>query len=122
MFQKTFNNNRDFFLWLLFTEGIVMYFEQTSVGETNYYHQDKDDWGKLFDRHLENIKDDFNRNLETLTLTKQLYFGDLVKYNGHSDMGYYLGCQLVRYILSEHKISEIICFDIHTVSKLFNKL
>ena len=119
--KRAFDNHRDHFLWQLFQEGIAMYFEQTLVGNSNYYHQDVDGWKKWCDDHLEEIKADFNRDLETMTLANQHYFGDWVKYNGHSDVGYYLGCHFVHYILSMYEFDEIICFDIDIVTKLFNR-
>lgn len=119
--KRAFDNNRDHFLWQLFTEGIAMYFEQTLVGDSNYYHQDTDGWKKWCDDHFEEIKADFNHDLETMTLADQRYFGNWVKYNGHSDVGYYLGCHFIWYILSEYEFDEIICFDIDIVAKLFNR-
>lgn len=119
--ERTFDNNADSFLWQLFTEGIAMVFEQTLVGCSDYYHQDKNGWKKWCDDHFEEIKADFNRDLKTMTFADQRYFGDWVSYNGHGDVGYYLGCQFVRYILSMYEFDEMISFDIDTVSQLFNQ-
>lgn len=119
--KRAFDNNADSFLWQMFTEGIAMYFEQTLLGDSDYYHQDKDGWKKWCDDHQKEIKADFSRDLKTMTFANQRYFGDWVKYNGHSDVGYYLGGHFVRYILSEYKFDEIIRFDIDTVVKLFNR-
>ena len=119
--KRTFSNNVYSFLWQLFTEGIAMYFEQMLIGDPDYYHQDRDGWKKWCDEHLEEIKTDFNRDLNTMTFANQRYFGDWVKYNGHSDVGYYLGCNFVHYILSMYEFDEIISFDIDIVAKLFNR-
>ena len=98
-----------------------MYFEQTLVGDPNYYHQDRDDWKKWCDDHFEEIKEDFGRDLKTMTFSNQCYFGDWVKYKGRGDVGYYLGCQFVRYILSWYKFDEIICFDMDRVTQLYQQ-
>ena len=119
--ERTFDNNTDSFLWQLFTEGVAMYFEQTLVGDPNYYHQDRDDWKKWCDDHFEEIKKDFGRDLKTMTFSNQCYFGDWVKYKGRGDVGYYLGCQFVRYILSWYKFDEIICFDMDRVTQLYQQ-
>jgi len=119
--KRTFENNADSILWQLFTEGVAMYFEQTLVGNPNYYHQDQDGWKEWCDDHLEEIKKDFNRDLRIMTSSNQCYFGDWVKYNNHSDVGYYLGCQFLRYILSMYEFDEIICFDIDIVTQLFKQ-
>ena len=119
--KRTFDNDTDTFLWQLFAEGVAMYFEQTLVENPDYYHQDKDGWKKWCDDHLEEIKADFNHALKTMTYANQRYFGDWVEYNGHMDVGYYLGCQFVRYMLSMYEFDEIICFDIDIVTQLFKQ-
>lgn len=119
--ERTFRNTADSFLWQLFTEGIAMCFEQMLVGDPNYYHQDKDDWKAWCDAHFEEIRADFNRDLKTMTFSSQRYFGDWVKYQGHGDTGYYLGCQFVRFILSRYPLDEIISFDMDRVTQLYQQ-
>lgn len=119
--KRKFDNDADSFLWQLFTEGIAMYFEQTLVENPDYYHQNKDGWKKWCDDHLEEIKADFNHDLKTMKAASQRYFGDWVDYKEHIDVGYYLGCEFVRYILSMYKFDEIICFDIDIVIQLFKQ-
>ncbi|MCM1237188.1 MAG: hypothetical protein NC489_44530 [Ruminococcus flavefaciens] len=121
IFDRTFDNNADTFLWQLFTEGVEMYFEQRLVGNANYYHQDKAGWKIWCDNHLQQIKEDFNNDMKIMTHANQRYFGDWVVYNGYSDVGYYLGCRFVRYILSMYRLDEMICFDIDMVKKLFQQ-
>lgn len=119
--ERTFDHDADSFLWQLFTEGVAMCFEQALAEDPDYYHQDKDGWKKWCDGHLEEIKADFDRDLKTMTFADQRYFGDWVKYNGHGDVGYYLGCRFVRYILSMYGFDEILGFDIDTVAQLFQR-
>ena len=54
-----------------------------------------------------------------MTPAGQRWFGDWVRYQGHGDVGYYLGCRFVRYILSLHPLDEIISFDIGDVRRLY---
>lgn len=119
--ERPFHRHADRFLWQLFTEGIAMYFEQVLVGDPDYFHQDKDGWKQWCDGHFEEIKADFNRDLETMTLSDQRYFGDWVEYRGHGDVGYYLGCRFVRYVLSMYELDEIICFDMDAVTRLYQR-
>ncbi len=121
--DRSFDNDADRFLWQLFTEGIAMYFEQVLVGDPNYFHQDKAGWKKWCGEHLERIKSDFDRDLKTMNFSNQRYFGDWVSYNGYGDVGYYLGCMFVRYILAayQYQLDEIISFDIDTVKKYYHK-
>ena len=119
--ERTFPNDADRFLWQLFTEGIAMYFEQVLVGDPDYYHQDKDGWKTWCDDHFDEIKADFNRDLKAMPPASQRYFGDWVEYHGHGDVGYYLGCRFVRDILSAHEFDDIICFDIDTLTPLYER-
>ncbi len=119
--ERTFNNNKQQFLWQLFTEGIAMYFEQTLKDDYNYYHQDNDDWKKWCDEHLEQIKKDFYNDLEAMTNDNQRYFGDWVKYNNQSDVGYYLGTKFVQYICKKYDFDNILSLDIELIEKLFKE-
>ena len=119
--HRTFSAHADRMLWQLFTEGIAMYFEQMLIGDPNYYHQDQDGWKSWCDDHFNEIKADFDRDLKTMASDSQRYFGDWVSYNGHGDVGYYLGCRFVRFILSAHKLDEIISFDLDTVAQFYHE-
>lgn len=119
--ERPFRDHADRFLWQLFTEGVAMYFEQELAGDAGYYHQDKDGWKAWCDGHLSEIKADFDRDLKTMTPAGQRYFGDWVVYNGHNDVGYYLGCQFVRYVLSSCPFDELIRFDIDEVTRLYRQ-
>lgn len=119
--ERTFDNDADSFLWQLFTEGVAMYFEQTLVGDPNYYHQDRDGWRQWCGDHLEEIKADFDRDLKTMTFADQRYFGDWVKYHGRGDVGYYLGCQLVRHMLSAYAFDDLIRLDMDAVARSYRQ-
>ena len=117
--NRKFQRSEDSFLWQLFTEGIAMVFEQELAGSPDYFHQDKDGWKSWCDSHFEEIKADFARDLRTMTCADQRYFGDWVKYQGRGDVGYYLGCRFVRYILEKYEFDEVIGFDIDLVRELY---
>ena len=119
--DREFENSADTFLWKLFPEGIAMCFEHILVGDSNYYLLDKNGWKSWCDKHFEEIKKDFDHDLKAMTHADQRYFGDWVKYRGHGDVGYYLGCRFVRYILSAYKFDDILSFDINTVTKLYKQ-
>ena len=101
-------DEKDKFVWQLLCEGVAMYFEQLLVGNTNYYHQDKDGWLAWCDAHLEQIATDFYCDLPTMTRADQRYFGDWVSYHGKGDVGYYLGARFVHFLLERHDLGQII--------------
>ena len=119
--ERTFDRDADSFLWQLFTEGVAMYFEQALVGSPDYYHQDRDGWKTWCEDHFEEIRTDFDRDLNTMTFATQRYFGDWVSYKGYGDTGYYLGCRFVRYILSMYEFDEILSFDSGAVARLVQR-
>ena len=115
--ERTFEINRHQFLWQLFTEGIAMYFEQTLIGNYNYFHQDKNGWREWCDKNINQIKIDFYSDLNDMTFEIQRYFGDWIYYNQHNDVGYYLGARFVQFICSKYQFDDILSFDIELVEK-----
>ena len=119
--ERTFENNRHQFLWQLFTEGIAMYFEQTLIGNYNYFHQDKNGWREWCDKNINQIKIDFYNDLNDMTFENQRYFGDWIYYNEHNDVGYYLGARFVQFICSKYQFDDILSFDIELVEKNYKE-
>lgn len=120
-FYTPCKNTGQQFLWQLFTEGVAMCFEQLLVNDQNYYHKDKDGWAAWCGQHLPQIKRDFAADLPGMTYAGQRWFGDWVHYQGRGDVGYYLGCQFVHYILTELPFDQIICLDIRQVEVYFER-
>ena len=112
-------NNKQRFLHTLFTEGIAMYFEQTIVGDYDYYHQDVDGWKTWCDNHFQEIKQDFYHDLDRMSMSNQRYFGDWVNYKGRGDVGYYLGAKFIRFLCDKYNFDDILSFGIIEIEKLF---
>lgn len=109
------------FLWQLFTEGIAMVFEQEILGDCEYYHQDKEGWKAWCDQNISRIAKDFEADYQKMSKVNQRYFGDWVRYEGHPDVGYYLGARFVRYILDKELFDDIIRYEIEEVKRLFHE-
>ena len=114
-------SKKEKFLWQLFTEGIAMVFEQEVVGDPNYFHQDKNGWKAWCDQNIELIKHSFNKDLDIMEESNQRYFGDWVNFEGHSDVGYYLGARFVRFLLQNDNFENIINYDINKVQAEYIK-
>ncbi len=122
-YQHSDDNSRNF-VWQLFTEGIAMYFEQTLVGDVNYYHQDNNGWLKWCEKHFQQSLEDFYHDLPTMTKANQRYFGDWVSYNGRGDVGYYLGTKFVHHLCGRYDFDRLINLgidDIYQEYLLFTK-
>ncbi|MGF3113895.1 hypothetical protein ACQV2X_03555 [Facklamia sp. P12945] len=62
-----FEQGENYFLWLLFTEGIAMYFEQVLAGNLNYFHQKTNGWLEWCNLHLTTINKDFDNDISKMT-------------------------------------------------------
>ena len=65
--------------------------------------------------HLPYIRRSFDEDLRTMTPENQRYFGDWVSFDGYGDVGYYLGTDLVRYLLKEESFDDVINYDLDKI-------
>ena len=97
-----------------------MVFEQEILDDPSYYHQDQGGWKAWCDLHFQQICRSFQEDLPSMTSHSQRYFGDWVRYEGHSDVGYYLGTRFVRFILKTDSFDRIISYGINDVKNAFD--
>ena len=98
-----------------------MYIEQLLCGDPDFYHQDKDGWldwcrinrNHLFAEYLKRVKNGENT---------QQFFGDWNSFEGKSDIGYYLGGELIKYLSKDRSLSEIANLDMYTIESTLEKL
>lgn len=119
--DQTTDDNRLSWVWQLFTEGIAMYFEQTLVGDPDFFHQDTNGWKSWCDEHFEQILHDFHQDLTTMTRFTQRYFGDWCDYHGHGDTGYYLGSRFIHFLRKSHSFHDLINLEISQIYHLYLK-
>lgn len=119
LFKWNTDSSQDEFILQLFTEGVAMVFEQEVIGNSEYFHQDKNNWKKWCDEHVEHIKRAFYRDLNSMTRENQRYFGDWISFEGHTDVGYYLGTLFVRNLLRSDSFENVIQYDIHKIKSKY---
>ena len=119
--ERKLPEGRRSFLWQLFTEGVAMVFEQDVAGRPGVFHQYDEDWKLWCDEHFHQILRDFDADLPSMTFADQRWFGDWVRYCDRGDVGYYLGCRFVRFILEKHAFDAMISFEIDEVEKLYSQ-
>lgn len=107
------------FLWQLFTEGVAMRFEQLLMGDMGYFHQDRAGWADWCHVHMGRIKEDFLHDLDGKDRTTQRFFGDWVRYEGHGDVGYYLGARFLAFICRHCALDDILSLDDAEVEALY---
>lgn len=90
----------------LWQEGIAMVCEQILSKDERYYHQDENGWLAWCQEQEPMIKEEYGRRLEQEESTQD-FFGDWCDFCGYSDVGYYLGCRFVRWMMKENDLREI---------------
>lgn len=90
----------------LYNEGVAMVCEQILCGDNSFYHQNKDDWLDWCFANEKDIKTEYVKRLNRGE-SVQDFFGDWCSYNGHSDVGYFLGCRFVRYLMKSYSLKDI---------------
>lgn len=102
----------------LYQEGVAMVCEHILCGDDEFYHQDKNGWLKWCYENENTIKREYLCRLQA-NESVQDFFGDWCSYDGHSDVGYFLGCRFVRYILKTHSLKEVANMSYRTLNKAF---
>ena len=104
----------------LYCEGVAMVCEHILCGDDDFYHQDKDGWLSWCYKNENQIKREYLRRLDNKE-SVQDFFGDWCSYNGHSDVGYFLGCRFVRYLMKSYSLKEIANMRYGRLNKEYKK-
>lgn len=94
-------------IWQLYTEGFATRYSQRLYKE-GFYHQDQDDRLDFCQSNISDIKCEYLRRLNENENTSD-FFGDWNTYRGKSNLGYYLGCEFIRWLQVQYNDREIAC-------------
>ncbi len=104
----------------LYCEGVAMVCEHILCGDDEFYHQNKDGWLSWCYENENDIKRDYLRRLDEKE-SVQGFFGDWCSYNGHSDVGYFLGCRFVEHLIKTHSLKDIANMKYGALNKAFTE-
>lgn len=90
----------------LYQEGVAMVCEQTLCGDENFFHQNINGWLDWCIENENSIKKEYLKRIISNESTQD-FFGDWCSYQGHSDVGYFLGCRFVRYMMKTYSLTEV---------------
>ncbi len=102
----------------LYQEGVAMVCEHILCGDNDFWHQDKNGWLDWCSKNETEIKKEYLRRLDA-NESVQDFFGDWCSYNGYSDVGYYLGCRFVEYLMKNKPLKEIANMSYKKLNKSF---
>ena len=103
-------------LFQLYSEGVAMLFEQLLCGDENYYHQNQEGWIDWCENNLIELKGEYLIRI-TNSESVQDFFGDWNSYKGHSDVGYFIGCKFVRFLLKKYSLTEMLSMEMDLMLK-----
>ncbi len=104
----------------LYCEGVAMVCEHILCGDDEFYHQEKDGWLKWCYKNENAIKREYLRRLDEKE-SVQDFFGDWCSYDGHSDVGYFLGCRFVEHLMKIYSLKEIANMKYLAINKEYKK-
>lgn len=114
LIKDLLNTNKDKSLFQLYTEGFAMYIEQLLCGNSEFYHQNTSGWLDWCRNNQKRMYQLFlmktNNNEST-----QDFFGDWNSIEGKSDVGYYLGCELIKYLSPKYSLKELANLNLTTI-------
>ena len=113
-------NQREKALWQLYSEGVAMVFEHWLCGNPDFFHQDQNGWLDWCRKHEKRLFREYLRRI-TAGETVQPFFGDWCSFEGVSDIGYYLGAELIERALESRSVQDLLDLDSHSVENLLRQ-
>ncbi len=104
----------------LYYEGVAMVCEHILCDDENFYHQNVDGWLAWCTENEDEIKREYLYRLDN-GISTQDFFGDWCSYKGHSDVGYFLGCRFVRYMMKRYSLKEIANMSYRAVNREYKR-
>lgn len=104
----------------LYCEGVAMVCEHILCGDDDFYHQNKNGWLSWCCAHEQEIKQEYLHRLDKRK-SVQDFFGDWQSYKGHSDVGYFLGCRFVEYLMKTYSLRKIANMKYNALNKAFTE-
>ncbi len=119
--ETILENQRDKALWQLYSEGVAMFFEQKLCGDMDFYHQDTESWLNWCIANRRSLFVEYYTRLVSDRSVRD-FFGDWNAFQGKTDVGYYLGCELVKSFQKELSLNAIANLELSVVEERLKSL
>ena len=97
-----------------------MVFEQELVGNPNYFHQNVNGWTAWCHEHLSAIAHCFAAEAARLTWLRQRFYVERVSFEGHPEVGFYLGARFVRFLMEKMTFDEVLRLPLSQIQQSFD--
>ncbi len=114
LLKDELNNCKEKSLFQLYTEGFAMYVEQLLCGDSEFYHQNTNGWLDWCKNNQKRMYQLFLTKIKNEESTQD-FFGDWNSIEGKSDVGYYLGCELVKHLSLQYSLKELANLNLTTI-------
>lgn len=102
-------------VWQLYAEGFATRYSQRLYKE-NFYHLDQGGWLAFGREHLAEIKAEYRRRWMSGEGTAA-FFGDWRQVMGHSNLGYFLGCEWIRGLETRMSFEAVACLTAEAATR-----
>lgn len=116
LIKDNLDNCKNQSLFQLYSEGMAMYIEQLLCGDMSFYHQDVDGWLEWCKINHNKLYKMFLNKIDNNESTHE-FFGDWNDIEGKNDVGYYLGCQLIKELAEHYSLKEMVNLDLITIER-----
>lgn len=114
LIKDLLNTDNDKSLFQLYTEGFATYIEQLLCGNGEFYHQNINGWLDWCKNNQKRMYQLFLTKIKNEESTQD-FFGDWNSIEGKSDVGYYLGCELIKYLSPKYSLKELANLNLATI-------
>lgn len=112
---------KDDALWRIYSEGVAMHVEQLIYGDMNFFHQDKNGWRGWCEQRKTRLFSEYLKRVKNGEKVDQ-FFGDWCKFEGVSDIGYFLGAEMIKYLSKDREINEVANLEMKDIEKAIENL
>lgn len=115
------NDHRTQALWQLYAEGMAMHCEQLLCGDMDFYHQYDASWFNWCRSNQTRLFGEYKRRIDAQE-SVQPFFGDWHEFEGHSDVGYYLGAVLINKYAEKLCLQELANLDLEEIDQVLTDM
>lgn len=113
-------DSRELSLWNLYEEGFAQRCEQIVVGQDKYHEDTDGEWTKWCNDNKDRMKKLYI-DLVDKGETTNIFYGSWFNVEGHSQVGYFLGCELIKQLQGKMDIKDIATLELGKIYEIVER-